>query len=103
MAEHPPLHYKKKDFHRRVALWLRFASERMVGDLDICVPRLGEQEDVEEELEIPPCHRATRINLTLDRRWWIRLSPAGSFTALTELILQPARVEGSELTTIHVT
>ncbi|GJN11454.1 hypothetical protein PR202_ga29649 [Eleusine coracana subsp. coracana] len=58
------------------------------------------QESEEEELEIPACSGVTEIELKLDYRWRLRLPLAGMFTALHDLTLQFARVEGSELTAL---
>ncbi|TVU38761.1 hypothetical protein EJB05_12147, partial [Eragrostis curvula] len=90
----------------RVAPWLLFASQRVMGELHVFLPlqmRLlptPEAEEEEEELEIPACAGATRIELRLDERWRLRIPTAGLFAALTSLTISAARVEGSELSAL---
>ncbi|XP_066308979.1 F-box/FBD/LRR-repeat protein At5g22660-like isoform X2 [Miscanthus floridulus] len=86
---------------RRVALWLRFASQRRVGDLYIEVPSQMKfflsTKPRKEELELPVCDGAARITLSLERQWRLCLCPAGSFMLLTDLHISCATMEGSEL------
>ncbi|TVT97166.1 hypothetical protein EJB05_57602, partial [Eragrostis curvula] len=85
---------------RRVARWLRFTSQRVVGKFWLDVPELDEEEDEEKEVEIPMCDRAVVIYLKLRTYWLLRLPKAGLFTALKELKIQSATVEGSEITAL---
>ncbi|KAL6657887.1 hypothetical protein ACP70R_005667 [Stipagrostis hirtigluma subsp. patula] len=88
----------------RVAPWLRFASQRVVGTLTAAfvagtssVPTT--YAGGEEEIELPACDRATKINLRLENRW--RLRPAaGLFTALTDLSIQYGTIDGGVLTAL---
>ena len=88
---------------RRVAPWLRFASQRRVRDLYIEVPSqmkfflCTSTEPKKEELELPVCDAATRITLSLERQWRLGVCPAGSFTSLTDLHISCATMGGSEL------
>ncbi|CAO2146869.1 unnamed protein product [Urochloa humidicola] len=95
----------------RVAPWLRFASERVVGELillgrtwphELQVYGYGEEEDV--VLELPTCERAKTITLRLEQDWWLRLRPTGGlFTALTSLRILFVRMKGSDLTALVCT
>ncbi|CAL4980435.1 unnamed protein product [Urochloa decumbens] len=93
---------------QRVAPWLRFAAERVAGKLCLLVPPLtmpphGEPDaNAEEEavLELPVCERAKSIVLCLAEMCRVRLQPAGSFAALTYLMIIRGRMEGSELTAL---
>ncbi|KAL6657889.1 hypothetical protein ACP70R_005669 [Stipagrostis hirtigluma subsp. patula] len=93
---------------RRVAPWLRFASQRVSGALTVFVlpwtvslRRPGADGEV-EELELPACDGATKITLCLDlgRQWQLRLRPVGLFTALTELTIELCNMEATELTAL---
>ncbi|CAL5083354.1 unnamed protein product [Urochloa decumbens] len=89
----------------RVAPWLRFASQRLVGTLFLIAPLLISsilKPDVggEEELELPVCEGATTIKLYLEHRWRLRLCPAGVFSALTDLVIKFCRMDGTELTAL---
>ncbi|CAO2149389.1 unnamed protein product [Urochloa humidicola] len=67
----------------RVASWLRFAAERVVGELFLFMPRTkvmltvtqlqvdGEEDDA--VLELPTCGRAKTITLRLKQDWRLRL------------------------------
>ncbi|TVU38762.1 hypothetical protein EJB05_12148, partial [Eragrostis curvula] len=85
----------------RVAPWLRGASQRVVGTINVYVPRKMSRHDhvlrEEEELEIPSCGGATRVLLNLDQRWRLRFQLGGLFVALSHLTIVSARVEGSDL------
>ncbi|TVU38763.1 hypothetical protein EJB05_12149, partial [Eragrostis curvula] len=93
----------------RVAPWLLFASQRVMGTLRVLVPlqmsyfTKSEAEEEEEEVELPACAGAKRIFLRLDERWRLRLPPARLFAALTHLEIRSARVEGSELSALVTT
>ncbi|TVU50183.1 hypothetical protein EJB05_01545, partial [Eragrostis curvula] len=94
----------------RVAPWLLFASQRVMGKLHVFVPPDPQmsssptpeaEEEEEKELDIPACAGATRIELYLDETWRLRiLQTAGLFAALTHLTISAARVEGSELSAL---
>ncbi|KAK3127312.1 hypothetical protein QOZ80_7AG0571290 [Eleusine coracana subsp. coracana] len=85
----------------RVAPWLRFASERVVGSLYLYMPGVDDEENREEELQIPVCDRATVIHLSLGLRWRLRLQPTGLFTALSALTIRSASsIDGTELTAL---
>ncbi|CAL4992282.1 unnamed protein product [Urochloa decumbens] len=97
---------------RRVAPWLRFAEERVAGELVLLMPPLRRpplhepwpepEVDWEEYvLELPACERAETIVLRLHHHWWLRLPPAGGvFTALTSLTILFATTKGSEITAL---
>ncbi|CAL4887220.1 unnamed protein product [Urochloa decumbens] len=91
----------------RVAPWLRFAAERVVGELCLVVsPRLGlplrQVPRVQEaELELPACGRAKAIALFPQAEWRLRPPPAaGLFAALASLTIHGGRMEGGELSTL---
>ncbi|CAL4980436.1 unnamed protein product [Urochloa decumbens] len=71
---------------RVVAPWLRFAAERVVGEVVLLVPALRtslykpwpEVDRKEVVLELPACERAKAIALRLKHHWRLRLRPAGS-------------------------
>ncbi|KAM3389385.1 hypothetical protein ACQJBY_011485 [Aegilops geniculata] len=83
---------------RRVSSWLRVASERAAGTLSLALPR---SEPIAhghgQEIELPPCGRATEIALSLAGAFVLRLRPAASFAALTVLTIQSAAMDGREL------
>lgn len=83
---------------RRVSSWLRVASERVAGTLSLALPR---SEPIVhghgQEVELPPCRRATEITLSLAGAFVLRLRPAASFAALTVLTIQSAAMDGREL------
>ncbi|CAL5005203.1 unnamed protein product [Urochloa decumbens] len=86
----------------RVAPWLRFASQHVVGTLNLyvlCLPN-GDVEEEEAALELPTCKRAKNITLFMVRPWRLCLPPVGMFAALTSLTIRYGRVEGSELTAL---
>jgi hypothetical protein len=84
----------------RVTPWLRFASQRLVGAFYLCVyyqpksPRVNHKDD---ELELPPCEGATKIELQLGLRFLLRIPPAGTFAVLADLEIHLATMEGREL------
>jgi hypothetical protein len=83
----------------RATPWLRFAAERVAGELRLSVlPRGGRIE--EAEVKVPVCVRAKAITLHPENEWWLRLQPAGSFAALTVLSIHCGRMEGNEITTL---
>ncbi|TVU38522.1 hypothetical protein EJB05_11896, partial [Eragrostis curvula] len=90
---------------RGIAPWLRFASHRLVGTLDLRVqcqdnptPKYSRREE-EQEVELPVCRRATRITLFLGQeRCSSCLRPAaGSFAALTYLAIHDTSMEARAL------
>ncbi|CAL4980446.1 unnamed protein product [Urochloa decumbens] len=87
----------------RVAPWLRFASERVVGPLFLLLPK-PEEVDGEEEaaavLDFPACEGVTRLELSLSGAWRVRPLPAGLFWALTDLTIVCNYMDGSELTAL---
>jgi hypothetical protein len=86
----------------RAAPWLRFAAERVAGQLSLSV-HPGEPLPLPVELEVPACGRAKEITLFLRMGWRLRLQPAGLFTALTALAIYFTHMEGSELSTLVCT
>ncbi|RCV38711.1 hypothetical protein SETIT_8G164100v2 [Setaria italica] len=82
----------------RAASWLRFASRHVVGELRLFVPAPGVDGEEEEVLELPACHRAKSVRLTIHDSWRLRPQPAGLFAALTSLRIDYGRMEASELT-----
>ncbi|CAL4992285.1 unnamed protein product [Urochloa decumbens] len=109
-----------------VAPWLRFAAERVAGDLVLFMPSPRPRFDPIHELEVdywqelsssillghtceeavlelPTCERAKTITLRLKQDWRLRLWRAGAFTALTSLRILCGCMEGSELTALVCT
>ncbi|CAN6334745.1 unnamed protein product [Urochloa humidicola] len=87
-----------------VAPWLRFAAERVVGELCLIMHPLSPLDTEEAELELAVCAGAKTIHLSdsLYSQWRLRLQPAGLFKALTALSIR-GKMEGSELTTLVCT
>ncbi|KAL6657892.1 hypothetical protein ACP70R_005672 [Stipagrostis hirtigluma subsp. patula] len=85
----------------RVAPWLRFGSQRVVGAFVLCLPMqwLG-VDGVDADLELPSFAGAAIIRLILQLQWRLRLRPAGLFKALTSLEICCGSMEGSELTAL---
>nr|CAB3458258.1 unnamed protein product [Digitaria exilis] len=86
----------------RVAPWLRFAADRVAGDLCILLPpaatRGAVEVAVEEDLHLPVCERVTEITLWLGGRFRLRMpAAAGAFSALTYVNIRDARMESGEL------
>ncbi|CAN6338169.1 unnamed protein product [Urochloa humidicola] len=83
----------------RVSRWLRFASERVAGDLLLCLPwRPADGEEEEEELELPVCGKTRTIQLGVGHGFrQLRLPRIGAFAALTLMIIRDARIDGSDL------
>ncbi|CAL4899747.1 unnamed protein product [Urochloa decumbens] len=88
----------------RVASWLGFASQRVTGGVYIRLPwplklsATQERRSTEEQLALPACERATEIDITMGRMYSVlRLPPAGSFTALTDLAVAGIDMDGGEL------
>ncbi|KAL6657890.1 hypothetical protein ACP70R_005670 [Stipagrostis hirtigluma subsp. patula] len=91
---------------RRIAPWLLFASQRVVGSFGLFAPSLvrwyltrGVDGD-KEELELPAFAGATAISLGLPLQWRLRLRPACLFKALISLDINCGSIEGSELTAL---
>ncbi|KAF8700076.1 hypothetical protein HU200_034437 [Digitaria exilis] len=87
---------------RRVGPWLRFAAERVAGELVVseppAPPRMPPSTYAPAVLELPTCPRAKTIALRLDTTW--RLPPtqtAGVFPALTSLTILMGAMAGGEL------
>ncbi|CAN6338774.1 unnamed protein product [Urochloa humidicola] len=93
---------------RRVVPWLRFAAERVAGELCLVVPprfalplRPPTPVEVERaELELPACGGAKAITLFPQTTWWLRPPPAGLFAALTALKIHGGHMEAGELSTL---
>ncbi|CAN6329676.1 unnamed protein product [Urochloa humidicola] len=83
----------------RVAPWLRFAAERVAGELSLSMDPLASRDTEEAELELPVCGGAKIIQLYLYSQWQLRLQPVGLFKALLALFIS-GNMEGSELTTL---
>uniref|UniRef100_A0ACD5UKU8 Uncharacterized protein n=2 Tax=Avena sativa TaxID=4498 RepID=A0ACD5UKU8_AVESA len=87
----------------RVAPWLRFASQRLVGKFFLGVPgctHLPSQPEVWPEellLELAPCERVTSMELSLPESFLLRFRPAGSFAALTDLGIHSVSMEVRDL------
>ncbi|KAL6854363.1 hypothetical protein ACP4OV_019266 [Aristida adscensionis] len=82
----------------RLAPWLRFASQRLAGALDLSLPMPADAlAGGDGELPLPLCELATRIRLVFWRRFVLRPPPAGSFTALTDLQVIGVTMDGREL------
>uniref|UniRef100_K4A3B5 F-box domain-containing protein n=1 Tax=Setaria italica TaxID=4555 RepID=K4A3B5_SETIT len=80
-----------------VSPWLRFASERLTGELSLSLP-YNSAEQEEEELLLPPCERLTAIRFDLNRTLRFQLPPTGgAFPALATHKITNARVDGREL------
>ncbi|CAL4905497.1 unnamed protein product [Urochloa decumbens] len=86
----------------RVAPWLRFAAERVSGELCLVMHPHPPPDTEEAELELAVCAGAKTIRLSLYSQWRLRLQPAGLFKALTALAIS-GKMEGSELTTLVCT
>ncbi|CAN6182343.1 unnamed protein product [Urochloa humidicola] len=94
----------------RIAPWLHFAAEHVVGELNLYlrVPQTyvqSTEEVVGEEavLELPVCERVKRIELRLDYAYttWLRPQASGLFAALTSLKIDGyVHMEGSDLTAL---
>ncbi|GJM87579.1 hypothetical protein PR202_ga03546 [Eleusine coracana subsp. coracana] len=71
----------------RIARWLCFASQRVTGDIFLCLPWHPESPSqgqlVEQDLELPLCVRATAINLSIGQgSRQLQLPWTGTFGAL---------------------
>lgn len=79
----------------RIAPWLRFAAEHMVGKLHLSVPVRLRILDPEPEvtgaeeavLELPVYQGAKTISVALGNKWRLRLQAPGLFTWLTFLVI----------------
>lgn len=74
----------------RVARWLRFASQRLTGELRLSMaPYCNYYEDENAIIVLPPCARAMAIHLDLCGNT-LRFGPAtaGTFTALATLRME---------------
>ncbi|KAJ1260453.1 hypothetical protein BS78_10G233800 [Paspalum vaginatum] len=84
----------------RVGAWLRFAAERVAGELCLDMPQWNMRGHEWLELELPLCGRAKTITVDLRSTWLLRLPSAGLFTALTGLSIKYGRMKGSEVTAL---
>ncbi|KAJ1260451.1 hypothetical protein BS78_10G233600 [Paspalum vaginatum] len=87
----------------RVGAWLRFAAERVAGELCLDMPRWCRMSprDLEWlELELPLCGRAKTLTLNLQSTWSLRPPSAALFAALTGLTIRSARMKSSEVTAL---
>nr|CAB3490140.1 unnamed protein product [Digitaria exilis] len=86
---------------RRVAPWLRFAAERVAGELVVFEPPPMMPPSYVPELELPACPRAKTIALRIDTFWRLPVvkPPSGVFvfTALTSLTMFMAGGEVTDL------
>nr|CAB3466346.1 unnamed protein product [Digitaria exilis] len=88
----------------RAAPWLRFAAERVVGELRLrYVSSRPRRLNPEADLELPACGRAQAITLFLGVEWRLRPRPGGLFSALAALTIRGARIEGGELSNLVCT
>ncbi|XP_039772476.1 F-box/LRR-repeat protein 13-like isoform X2 [Panicum virgatum] len=92
---HMDIHASLVPAHR-IARWLRFASRRLAGRLDLYLPALGDEEG-SQGFDLPVCERATEIKLFLRPKIVFRLPLAGSFAALTNLRIILSTMNGGEL------
>ncbi|TVU38520.1 hypothetical protein EJB05_11894, partial [Eragrostis curvula] len=85
----------------RVAPWLRFASQRLVGTLYLHVRYPWSWAAAAgrpvQEIELPVCDAASRITLDLSLRWRLQIQPAPSFAALSDLEIKGATMEARVL------
>ncbi|CAN6342630.1 unnamed protein product [Urochloa humidicola] len=85
----------------RVVPWLHFASQRVTGRIDIHLPSRQllpkAKRATMEDLALPVCERAAEIDIKMGRNFFLRPPPTGSFTALTDLRIMSADVDGGEL------
>jgi hypothetical protein len=83
----------------RIAPWLRFASQRLAGKLciSLCVFVMPWGIKIKEQLALPIFERATEIDIKLPVIFFLRPPPTGSFSALTDLKISCARMDGGEL------
>ncbi|TVU51649.1 hypothetical protein EJB05_03089, partial [Eragrostis curvula] len=82
----------------RIARWLRIASQRVAGEIYLCLPwrpeSLNQEKGVEEDLELPLCARATAIQLSLGHGFrQLRLPLIGTFSDLRILRIQQAKID----------
>lgn len=83
-----------------ISRWLLFASERVAGDLLLCLPWHPEGGE-EEDLDLPLCVRARRIQLSIGHGFRrLRLPRAGTFAALTSMTIRDATIDFRELETV---
>ncbi|CAL5081519.1 unnamed protein product [Urochloa decumbens] len=93
---------------RRIAPWLHFAAEHVVGEINLylCVPQTFVAPEVDGEeavLELPVCERAKRIELYLQyaETTWLRPQASSLFAALTSLKIDGyVHMQGSDLTAL---
>jgi hypothetical protein len=78
---------------------LRVASERVAGTFSLTLP-VSHLYTYRQEIDLPPCGRATEITLSLARRFKLRLRPPGPFVALTNLRIELAFMDCRELETL---
>nr|CAB3490135.1 unnamed protein product [Digitaria exilis] len=89
----------------RATRWLRLASEHVVDQLHIDLPRpeVANGEEEEAVLQLPACEAVTSMNLILEGSWRIQPPSAGLFAALTNLTIHCGRMDGAELTALVCT
>ncbi|TVU51654.1 hypothetical protein EJB05_03094, partial [Eragrostis curvula] len=86
----------KLDVHH-VAQWLRFASQRLVGSLDLSLILQLLDSVKNKELMLPVCERATEISVSTWSSLVLRPPATGSFKALIHLKICYIRMDGREL------
>jgi hypothetical protein len=80
----------------RVARWLRFASQRLIGELRLSMAPHNYHD--RKAMVLPPCARATCIRLDLcGNTLRFELASGGAFTALSTLRIQQGCMDGREL------
>ncbi|KAL6656730.1 hypothetical protein ACP70R_004510 [Stipagrostis hirtigluma subsp. patula] len=81
------------------APWLRFASERVAGELFLWLPEVQRGKE-DRDLDLPVCAATERIEIRLRRNFRLRPPPAaaaGVFAGLTRLGIYTGVMDGSEL------
>lgn len=86
---------------RRISSWLRCASQRSSGSVEIKLPSSGHvSEDEEESVVLPVCERAQAIalvNLGNHKLRIVSAGSAGTFTSLAYLVITKAHIDSSDL------
>ncbi|KAF8733315.1 hypothetical protein HU200_014919 [Digitaria exilis] len=87
----------------RAAPWLRFAAERVVGELRLrYVSSRPRRLNPEADLELPACGRAQAITLFLGVEWRLRPRPGGLFSALAALTIRESlMIDGTDLSSLN--
>ena len=80
----------------RVAAWLLFASRRLASEINLCVP-FSADDPPQGEIELPPFELATSMALVLGNQYILRPPPTGVFTALADLDIGQATLDGRAL------